>query len=568
MKSITPIHQFLSAYIQKPLIRTAFLLLCMLCLMPMQGTAADAFPAPTAGSFEVASIFSDNMVLQQNEPIRIWGSSSDEGGVVCAKLADSYGFSEVTDGAWNIMLAPRCASPVPLTLEIYGSAGAEHRVFENLLIGDVWLIIGQSNVEYSFASLPEYETLVRTGLDEKNVRFLSYGSGDLEHLPSGGKSKPRTDLPRTGKVWRALCHGEAVNASALGLCFALELNAIGKNEIPVGVLSLGFGGKELRSFVQPPVAKRLSGFGEPSMIYNNFLAPLERMPIRGVIWYQGEANAAYYPEYADGFTAFAEQLRADKAQSTYTNFPFYMVELPPCFPPPEGNTDSSWQYIDFGSVRSAAGMLPSRLENCFICATSDLWSDRAYPNSLHPANKQALAVRLARMTAAREWGFEEYEPTFAPTVRDIRAIGSAGACYEITFDHVSEKLVWHQGIPLGFDAVGERWNPLAVSAEITAPDRVRITAQEKIHIIRYAPATDAVFGIDASLCNSGGIPAAAFSAVVVPIPTPFSEYIRIAAVRFVGAVKPFCLPLAVFAAALAAFFAARRVKHIKKENRL
>ena len=93
------------------------LLLAVLCL---SAGAAE----PNAVDFTVAGVFSDHMVFQQNEPICLWGTGAEEGAVVGAKLADSYGFGTVTDGVWRITLAARCASAESTTLEVFGAADA------------------------------------------------------------------------------------------------------------------------------------------------------------------------------------------------------------------------------------------------------------------------------------------------------------------------------------------------------------------------------------------------------------------------------------------------------------
>ena len=525
--------------------------------------AAEEFPPATASNFEVSPLFSDNMVLQQNEPIRVWGTCAEEGSVIHARLADSYGYARVSDGVWQMELAPRCAQTEPLTLEVYGSSGAERRIFENLTVGDVWFVVGQSNVEYSFGSLAEYELLC-SSLAGKNIRFLSFSSDDLEKLTLAPLKKAvAPTLPPASKVWRSITHSENVNASALGLCFALELDGLCAGEIPIGIISLGFSGHELAAFVQPEISKRLSGYDDKSLIYNTLIAPFLPMPIRGMIWYQGEANAPYYAEYADAFAAFIGQFRTDKNQSAYRDFSLYLVELPPCFPSPEGY-DGDWQYADFGSVRAVQGCLPMRLENCYICSTLDLWSDRTYSNSLHPPNKPAIAKRLAGMAAANEWGFSEYALLCAPTVREIRAVDESGCCYDVFFDHAGEGLQWCGGADgAGFEAVGGSWQPLSVTAQICGKDCVRIRTAEKIYFLRYAYATSSVFAETAALCNAGGIPAAAFSYEITAIPTPFYEYLHIAAVRVIGLFYPYRFGMAALLALCGTLFLLLKIRKRK-----
>lgn len=506
------------------------LLLAVLCL------SAGA-TEPNAVDFTVAGVFSDHMVFQQNEPICLWGTGAEEGAVVGAKLADSYGFGTVTDGVWRITLAARCASAESTTLEVFGAADARHYAYEDILIGDVWLVIGQSNVEYNVASLPEEQKPLFDGTWENRTRLLSFDSKDLRLAEKKADKTASALLDRYtpyAKPWRKAAHPETLNASALSLCFASSLCKLGSEQIPVGVISLGFAGRELASFVQPENAKALSGYGEKSLIYKHFIEPLLAFPIRGVIWYQGEANAAYYTEYAEGFRAFAEQLRADKAQSAYTDLPFYIVELPPCFDAPETFPDAGWQYTDFGMVRAASGRIPSLVDNSYLCACSDLWSDRTYRNNLHPNNKPAVAERLAQMAAANEWGFSEYNAVAAPSFRKAQKVDESGCVYDIFFDHAGESLAFSGGVPKGFDAIGKDWAFTDITCEIVAPDCVRITSSAPIYRLRYAPKTDSVFGADATLCNAAGLPACAFYIDLEKFPVSFGTYLHVFAVRVYG----------------------------------
>ena len=213
---------------------------------------AEEFPTPSATSFEVSSIFSDNMVLQQNETIHIWGTSDDEESIILAKLDDSYGYCKVEDGKWDIYLAPRSYSKDSLRLEIFGSSDAESRVFENITIGDVWLVIGQSNVEYRYGNITPEEALEKSGGEEKVISLLTFGKRDLSRsIAAKHADEPQSDFPDTGRVWLPYRHGANINASALGMCLASELSEISSSDIPIGIISLGFSGAELSAFVQP-----------------------------------------------------------------------------------------------------------------------------------------------------------------------------------------------------------------------------------------------------------------------------------------------------------------------------
>lgn len=469
----------------------------------------------TAENFEVAEVFSDSMVFQQNEPIKVWGTSTHEGGVVGVRFDDSYGTAVVENGAWCVSLSPRVADTVPRTLEVYGVPSAERRVFEDVLVGDVYLVIGQSNVAYRVSSLPEEQMPEEDGAWKERVRLLTNSRDDLSKSAVSTDKRNKQDTSASAlsvhraSRWQRASHGERVNASALGYLFAKELCTLGGENIPIGIISVGFGGMELRSFVEPSLAKKLSGYGEAGVVYENFIRPLLPFAVRGVVWYQGEANAPYYAEYADGLCRFIEQLRADKAQERYTDFPFYIVELPPCFAAPEGYTGEDWQFVDFGLVRAASGSVPSMVENTYICATSDLWNDRLYANNLHPNNKPAVAARLSRMVAAEAWAYTEFEGAYAPTLRTVEQVDEEGYVYDVYFDHTSGALYW-QGDMAGLYGVDEEWNAPELTAEFVSEDCMRVTSSRILYRLCYASQADNVFGENATLCGGSGVPAAAF----------------------------------------------------------
>ncbi len=479
--------------------------------------AGESLLEPTAANFEVAEVFSEHMVIQQNEPIVIYGTSTDEGGVVVARFGDAFASGTVENGAWRIEFNPTCSGPQTYTLEVYGAPSAGHVVFEDVIVGDVYLVIGQSNVEYSVSTLPAEQIPEPDGIWEERVRLLSYNTSDLnkalaaEEFDSKSEDAPRP--ARRMKSWHRASHGENLNDSALGYCFGQRLCSLGMGDVPIGVISLGFGGMELRSFVQPELAETLTGYGEISQVYNHFIEPLLPFAVRGVIWYQGEANAPYYLEYADSMTEFLTQFREDKAQKTYTDFPYYIVELPPCFSAPSEELAATWQFVDFGLVRAAAGILPSKVDNTYICVTSDLWSDRTYANNLHPNNKPSVASRLAGMAASVAWNASGFENTLAPTVRSVEPVDEEGRVYDICFDHVAGALQWN-GDPKGFYGVDLGWNALDVTVEIIDTDRIRVTATDLLYRIGYGSDPDNVFGEKTTLCSGSGIPAAAFYADV------------------------------------------------------
>lgn len=431
-----------------------------------------------ASSFELAPCFGDNMIFQQNEPIRIWGTSSDEGANVNGILGDSMASSAVRDGKWELSFAPRIYTSEPLTLELYGNEDCRFQSLENINIGDVWFFIGQSNIEYTTAIAPEFEDFASSLRGDENIRLL--------HVPKEGFVN---DVR-----WRRFSRFSAYPASALGCFFSKFTSDTLGNEIPLGIVSLGYKGR--------PISDFLPG---KSDIYQNALSVLERFPVRGIVWYQGEADAAQYGYYEEKLKNYIEYQRSAKELDN-ADFPFYIMELPPCF---SGN-EKQRQYTDFGAVRAETGALPLVLDNVYICPSSDLWNDPSYQNSLHPPIKYYMAQRLSLMILSKEYGLGSTDLFFGPVISEYSYADSAGSV-RIKFKNCGEGLT-SNGALLGFTVIGKNWNAINdYTVKIESADTVLISANEDIYIVKYAADTEDVFGKSVTLSNSSSLPAAAFS---------------------------------------------------------
>lgn len=431
-----------------------------------------------ASNFELAPCFGDNMIFQQNEPIRIWGTSNDEGANVNGILGDSMASATVKDGKWELSFAPRVYSSEPLTLELYGNEDCRFQSLENINIGDVWFFIGQSNIEYTSAIAPEFEEYAASLRGNENIRLL--------HVPKEGFVN---DVR-----WRNFSRFSAYPSSALGSFFAkFTSDALG-NEVPLGIVSLGYKGRPISDFMPGK-----------SDIYQNALSVLERFPVRGIVWYQGEADAAQYGYYAEKLKSYIEYQRSVKELDN-AEFPFYVMELPPCF---SGN-EAGRQYIDFGAVRAETGSLPLSVNNMYICPSSDMWDNPSYENSLHPPIKYRMAQRLSLMVLSKEYGFGSCDLFFGPVISEYSYADNAKSV-RIKFKNCGDGLVANGGLH-GFTVIGKNWNSINdYTAKIESPDSVLISANEDIYIVKYAADTEDVFGKNITLSNSSSVPAAAFS---------------------------------------------------------
>lgn len=460
------------------------ILIVLFCVSySMAAFCAEEFVPATAESFEVASVFYDNMVFQQNEEIRIWGTSSCEGKYVNAKFGASYGSGQVKGGNWEIVLAPRTYSSKGQVLEIFGGTGSEPVCFENIYIGDVWWVLGQSNVAFSAAASSDWNDFINSLTGEENI-FIHEIKGN-EH-----------------DRWRKLNQYSGASSGALACFTAKKISDALQNEIPLGFMNLGCSGSELSQFMPPKLTKDVPYAAKKNDIYKNSLVQYEKFPIKGLIWYQGEADEFVYSVYAQKLTAFVEWLRTTKNQKNH-DFPVYAVELPPCF---NDIQEAERQFAEVGAVRGETGLLSAEIKHFFVCSTSDLWKNRAFTNNIHPDNKMQIATRLCTMILAEEYGFGGKEIFFPPQL----------SSYTISDDKKRVSLIFSEEIwadtLTGFLVIGENWEILPDTAvEINGEKEIIINSSAAIKIVRYNTKTENVFGTDIFLAGKNGLPVPAFS---------------------------------------------------------
>ena len=220
------------------------ILIFFMC-MAGAGVCAEEFEyKATATEFSVSPVFDDGMVLQQNEPIKIWGTSPCEGESIMAVLADSMGVGTVKNGQWQITLAPRSYTSEPMVLEIFGAPGGGYYTYENITVGDVWWVMGQSNVEFSSSASRYWFDFAENISGDENIWIYD--------IPQNGFEQAN----RTR--WRRFSRYSTYDASALG-CFTAKMISDGcNNEIPLAIVTMGYAGHEITSFMPDELTDKLS----------------------------------------------------------------------------------------------------------------------------------------------------------------------------------------------------------------------------------------------------------------------------------------------------------------------
>ena len=495
-----------------------------------------------AEKFSVSHVFSSNMVIQRDERIRVWGWAppEEEGNVVCAGISDLHGDAVIQNGEWCVELdgtLPACAEGETLT--VYGADGAE-TAFENVLVGDVYFCIGQSNVRYPLEAIlcgaPEgYPGRDCVITDKENIRLNLSSIHDADGndiYPVRGTTELCRDV-RHGRKWQLPSEG-AREFSALGFFVAQVLVQRTDNSIPIGIIEIDADGQSLGMFMPNELADRLHTDDlvdgvykcmwhigpEPSRyVYNHFIYPYQRIGHAGIIWYQGESdfNEVNCPVYAKNYAALMEELRRRFDLHKHRDFPVYIVELPASYPPYEGWPEGElWAYIDYGNIRPEMGKIPNLLPNSYIAASSDLWLDERYWNSIHPYCKYPQAERIADIMMAVEYGAGDLEHCAGPQMTRVKYDGER-AC--VVFRYVADGVTSAGSSDIrGFevrDAAGN-WKAPADVREYGdengdgIEDTVELTSDGEITGVRYNARSTNAFPRDVNLCSSEGVPAIAF----------------------------------------------------------
>ncbi|MBQ6869383.1 MAG: hypothetical protein IJO17_02845 [Alistipes sp.] len=346
-------------------------------------------------SLEIPSAIGDNMVLQQNSTVNIWGYAKPKSkvSVACDWIAGKPTTVKAdAEGVWIVPVAVPAASFDPHTITI--KSGKQVVTLKNILFGEVWLCAGQSNMEW-----PVRKTLDMKGqLEGKlntNIRLLCTGRISAE--------TPQRDIPvQEGKNTKwAVCNAEDLaQFSAVGYGFGKELQeALG---VPVGLVDASYGGTYVEGWMKREVidsdAKILKDCtkikhkvwkGKESHLYNANIYPIRHNSFAGVIWYQGCANVSSSPRgYAHSLEVLINSWREEFNNPT---MPFYIVQLVP----------HTYAGIKGAQLRESQEKVARRVEHCEIVGTMDQLD---IPGDIHPRYKADVAHRLAQTALGEHYG--------------------------------------------------------------------------------------------------------------------------------------------------------------------
>jgi len=366
-------------------------------------------------------ILGDNMVLQRERPVAIWGTAA-AGDEVTVKFAGQKKHAQPdADGKWQVSLDPLKASATPQVLTVTATNSAKpdsngEIKLQNILVGEVWFCGGQSNMEYS-VSAPSSGAPAAAPVDPKLAEEIATESYPQIRLFRVNKQNRTPEISTDG--WTD-CAGDALSKfSAIGFFFARNLQRA--LNVPVGLVGSYWGGSRLDQWIppeafqkQPAFAKEAAAPGRllidgraPGDYFNSMIRDLAPFTLRGMLWYQGESNII---ASNDGLR-FADKLQAlvDYWRGLWNdpNLPFYQVQIAPfLYTSRKADHQSDGKtLLEHGSDELPklweAQILATRLPQVEIVPTTDL--DSNFKN-IHPGGKRVVGQRLANLALTKVYG--------------------------------------------------------------------------------------------------------------------------------------------------------------------
>ena len=348
-------------------------------------------------------VLGSNMVLQQQSEVNLWGKA-DANAKVTVEVSwsgDKVQTHSDAEGRWAVKVATPAASFDPQTITI---SDGESLTLENILIGDVWVCSGQSNMEMpvkGFGNQPvenSLEYIMRGGEDASRIRMFTVQR-------SRSYDKDMEDC--AGGEWQCASPESVANFSATAYFFAYNLTRA--VNIPVGVIATDWGGTRVESWMPLSALKDCvteEQFEQkhkihdikPSELYCAMIAPIRNFTARGFLWYQGEANLGDIDHYDTMMARMVEQWRSDWGDDD-NSMPFYYAQIAPYVY--GGSNDIAYPLFVETQVRAM-----NKIPNSGMAGTTDIGAEYC----IHPAQKFEVGERLAALALMQTYGQSGFEP--------------------------------------------------------------------------------------------------------------------------------------------------------------
>lgn len=478
------------------------------------------FAAKVQADVKLPAIFTDNMVLQQGIQVPVWGWA-DEGEAVTVQFRDQRVATKAVNGKWSVKLkAVKAGGPDELV--VYGRNRIQ---LKNVLVGEVWLCSGQSNMEWQLIKSFEPQADIKNSANP-NIRLFK-----VENVKS---DEPLDDLRQPWNVgkfaWQEANSQSTPEFSAVAYYFGRMLEK--ERGVPIGLIQSDWGGSPAEVWMsqaaleanadykanildkypdalkaaQDNIAKHKASKAttpaprlpwKPTELYNGMIHPILGYGIKGAIWYQGESNAGRAYQYRSLFADMIKNWRKDWGQG---DFPFLFVQLAPW----DKNKKRSLEDItkepvesDWAELREAQSLTLKLPKTGMVVIT-----DVGDKDDIHPTKKQPVGERLA--LAARALVYNEKIVYSGPMYKNMKVKGNV---VTLSFDHVGSGLEAKGSKLTGFAICGEDkkwvWADAETDGKVVTVSNASVA---KPIAVRYGWADFPVV----NLFNKEGLPASPF----------------------------------------------------------
>jgi sialate O-acetylesterase len=439
---------------------------------------------------KLPAIFCDNMILQQQADVAIWGKANKNASVTLSTSWNrkSYSTNASADGLWKVKIqTPKAGGPYEVTV----SDGKSVKL-KNVLIGEVWVCSGQSNMEMPVKGFNN-QPIVGSG------EAIAFSSNPNIRLFTVKKATSLVPLDDFSGSW-SLCEPEnVINFSATGYFFGLMLNKA--LHVPVGLINASWGGTRIEpwisesgckkfDWVKIPDKKPVENLSQqtPTVLFNAMINPIVGYGMRGAIWYQGESNRNEAAEYQKLMPGLIENWRA---LWEIGDFSFYYIQIAPF---DYGPTGLSSAYLREAQLKASVA-----LKNIGMACIMDIGEK----DCIHPSRKETGSKRLALLALEKTYGIKGVNGQ-SPVYKEMKVNGGT---VQVTFNNTSGGLTSFGKELSCFELAGANKRFYPAKAFITGPGVTLIcpTVAEPV-AVRYA-FQDFVIG---DLFGTDGLPVSSF----------------------------------------------------------
>jgi len=393
---------------------------------------------------KLPSLIGDNMILQQQTSVNLWGEASPNATV---KVIPSWNNKEYSckannKGEWILKVETPEAGYTPYSVTF---DDGEKTIINNVLVGEVWLASGQSNMEMPLKGFGG--CCIMNGIED--IAYSAENKGvRMFTVPKRQCYEPQTSC---GGQWNMASPSTAGDFSATAYHYATSLSRV--LQVPIGIVTCAYGGSSVESWLPKEILQNYSDipldkagietwleWARPLLMYNGMLNPVKNYTIKGFIWYQGETNVARYDTYAERFTTMVKHWREIWGQG---DIPFYYVDIAP-YDYDQGHEDEKSPYL-----REAQFKAQSMIPNSFMVCINDLVEPYERMN-IHPRNKTMVGRRLSFAALNLTYGYKQFHIEH-PQYKSLRIEGNTAY---VGFDHIGMGICRNYDIQ-GFEIAGE-----------------------------------------------------------------------------------------------------------------